>query len=127
MTKGIFAKGVSAIVPVVGGVVAGGMTFATMRPMGMRMVNTFDEAKYDYTRSEFEADWCEVNSINPEEESEDALIAVKASTEQSASTEQKVDVVATIREYKALLDEGIITEEEFAALKVGLINSQKNM
>jgi len=127
MTKGIFAKSVSKIVPVVGGVVAGGMTYATMRPMGMRMVNTFDEAKYDYTRSEFEADWRVVNSINPEEEIKDALPAATVRTEQSDDAVQKVDVVATIREYKGLLDEGIITEEEFTALKAGLINSQKNL
>ena len=37
MTKAVFAKGVSKFVPVLGGVVSGGLTFATFRPMARRL------------------------------------------------------------------------------------------
>ena len=37
MTKSTFAKGVSKAIPVIGGVVSGGLTFATFRPMANRL------------------------------------------------------------------------------------------
>lgn len=37
MTKETFAKGVSKLVPVVGGIISGGLTFATYRPMAARL------------------------------------------------------------------------------------------
>lgn len=37
MTKEIFAEGVAKIVPVVGGVISGGMTLASFRPMALRL------------------------------------------------------------------------------------------
>ncbi|MCL2109480.1 MAG: hypothetical protein FWH20_09085 [Oscillospiraceae bacterium] len=39
MTKQIFAKGVGKIIPVVGAVVSGGVTFATFKPMSKRLQN----------------------------------------------------------------------------------------
>ena len=126
MTKNVFAKGVSKIVPVVGGVVAGGMTYATMRPMGMRMVKAPDAAKFDYTADEFEADWQTVNSVDAEKAEEEAQLALEAPAEETAEA-AKVDIAATLREYKSLMDEGIITEEEFTALKTALISSQSKI
>lgn len=37
MTTGIFAKGVAKVVPVVGGVLSGGLTLATFLPMAKRL------------------------------------------------------------------------------------------
>ncbi|ANU43362.1 hypothetical protein [Bifidobacterium animalis] len=37
MTEQTFAKGVSKVIPIVGGVVSGGLTFATYRPMACRL------------------------------------------------------------------------------------------
>lgn len=37
MTKQTFAKGVSKAVPIVGGAVSGGLTFATYRPMSAKL------------------------------------------------------------------------------------------
>lgn len=62
MTKEIFAKGVSKAVPVVGGVVSGGITYASMKPMANRLVKAFDKAHFDYTENEFNADWEVVSS-----------------------------------------------------------------
>jgi hypothetical protein len=43
MTKQIFAKNVSKIVPVVGGVVSGGLTFATFKPSSIKLQKSFKE------------------------------------------------------------------------------------
>ena len=37
MTKEVFARGVSKVVPVVGAVVSGGLTFATFKPMSEKL------------------------------------------------------------------------------------------
>ena len=125
-TKSIAAKGLNKVIPVVGGVAAGGMTYATMRPMGMRMVKALDEAKFDYTADEFEADWQMVNSVDAEKAEEEAQLALEAPAEEAAEA-AKVDIAATLREHKSLMDEGIITEEEFTALKTALISSQSKI
>lgn len=75
MTKDVFAKGVSKAVPVIGGVVSGGLTLATMRPMGMRLVEAMDDAHFGYTKADFEADWNVVQEVilneEPDEETGD--------------------------------------------------------
>lgn len=57
MTKGLFAKGISKAVPLVGGIVSGGLTFATMNPMGNRLAEALDKAHFSYTETDFESDW----------------------------------------------------------------------
>lgn len=37
MTKQIFARGVSKVIPIIGGVASGGLTFATYRPMAIKL------------------------------------------------------------------------------------------
>ncbi|VRW21989.1 ABC transporter ATPase [Streptococcus pneumoniae] len=34
LTKGGLAKGIGKFIPILGGIIAGGLTFATMKPMG---------------------------------------------------------------------------------------------
>ena len=63
MTKSVFAKGISKVVPVIGGVVSGGLTMATMIPMGNRLADAFDEAHFDYTQQEMESDWKDIAEI----------------------------------------------------------------
>lgn len=128
MNKDIFAKGVSKVIPVVGGVVSGGLTLASMRPMGMRLVNEFDEVNFDYTDEDYKNDLEEVMDIieadskiidafdddfeEIEDEPTDKVI-VLAETE-GALTKK-------IKEAKALLDEGLITNEEFEKIKAKII------
>ncbi len=113
MTKEVFAKGVSKAIPIVGGVVSGGLTFATMKPMGGRLIDAFDEAHFDYTQSEFEADWKEISETenNNAEESE----------EKNITAEDKTSVMDEIKKAKELYDLGVITDEEFAEIKAKLI------
>lgn len=63
MTKETFAKGVGKVVPVIGGVVSGGITLATFRPMSAKLRNylaklplanpdSYDDGKYAATRED---------------------------------------------------------------------------
>jgi len=60
MTKQTFAKGVSKAIPVLGGVVGGGLTLATFRPMALRLqkeMKGFKQARSDFFTGQFnEAD-----------------------------------------------------------------------
>jgi hypothetical protein len=118
MTKNLFAKGVSKAVPILGGVVSGGITFATLRPMGQRLADTLDEAHFSYTEEEFHEDWEDIVEISEEETSEDVVQVVP---------EEKVDAVSAssimdeITKAKQLFDAGILTEQEFTDLKAKLI------
>ena len=107
MTKGIFAKGVSKAVPLIGGVVSGGITMATMRPMGMRLVDTLDEAHFAYTQAEYDADMKIVMAECAEVEQEEKTVS---------------PALKEIQKAKEMLDAGIITDAEFAAIKEKIIS-----
>lgn len=120
LTKNTFAKGVSKAVPVLGGVVSGGITFATLRPMGQRLVDTLDDAHFSYTEAEFEADWRDIVEASESEENmaEEPLAETPASTETPVSAS---NVMEEIIKAKQLFDAGILTEQEFTDLKAKLI------
>ena len=52
LTKGGLAKGMGKVIPILGGVISGGLTFATMKPMGERLQKelskliNYDEVQY---------------------------------------------------------------------------------
>lgn len=117
MTKEVFAKGVSKAVPIIGGVVSGGLTFVTLRPMGMRLADTLDKAHFDYTEADFEQDWDDIVTINEQEVSDIATVAADA----AESVESSHPVLEKIQQAKNMLDSGIINEEEFAKIKDRLI------
>lgn len=110
MTKGLFAKGVSKAVPILGGVVSGGITFATLRPMGQRLAQTLDNAHFSYTEQDFEDDIHDVLDISSEAEMETNGIKSPA------------EIVEAIERAKNLLDTGVLTESEFADIKSTLIS-----
>ncbi len=112
MTKDVFGKAVAKAVPVLGGFVSGGITFATLRPMGFRLVNTLDEAKFSYTKVELDADLIEIqNTVELQEDNENN--GLRMSTEASVAKE--------IKKNKELFNQGILTEEEFNEIKNKLI------
>ena len=115
MTKNVFAKGVSKAVPLIGGVVSGGITLATMRPMGMRLAEALDKASFSYTQEDFASDWKEVIEIYENEEPE---AGVEGESGQKNSAEEIMDKIAKA---KSMLDGGIITESEFEKIKARLI------
>lgn len=126
MTKSIFAKGVSKAIPIIGGIVSGGLTYFTLKPMSEKLQTTLDEAKFNYTEEAFEADWKEITKENLDEEikmedSETQEPSVKEEPAQPTTASNAMDEIAKA---KQLLDSGIIDEEEFKEIKAKLI---KNM
>lgn len=122
MTKGLFAKGVSKAVPVIGGIVSGGITFVTLRPMGQRLADTLDEAQFAYTTEEFESDWQDIVEVNEENE---ALMESGEKQEMietdAAVSAPPTSVLDEISKAKQMMDAGILSEEEFASIKAKLI------
>ena len=54
VTKSAVAQGFSKAIPVIGGVISGGLNFASMMPMANRLQAAFDSASFGYTEEEFE-------------------------------------------------------------------------
>lgn len=142
MTKSTFAKGVSKAIPIVGGIVSGGITLATLAPMGLRLADTMDQAHFGYDEEAFQADWQQVLQVIDQEEKADAQqtaspsvreksrIKVQAPSwikkvKESHLAKEKADDSAMdeIRKAKQMLDEGILTEEEFAQVKAGILKT----
>ena len=120
MTKNVFAKGVSKAVPILGGVVSGGITFATLRPMGQRLADTLDQAHFSYTEANFQEDWQDIVEVSENE----AVVSSSSPEENTAVSESSVisgDICEKIAKAKALLDAGVLTEQEFAEVKAKLI------
>lgn len=118
MTKSIFAKGISKAVPIIGGVVSGGMTLASMRPMGMKLVAALDESHFSYTEVEMQEDWAVVREISEGESEETIPDAIEIKSEAPTDTP---DVLSKIEQAQKMRDAGILTDEEFAAIKARLI------
>lgn len=142
MTKNTFAKGVSKAIPVVGGIVSGGITLATLAPMGLRLADTMDQVRFAYDEEAFQADWQQVLLVIDQEEKNDTQQTVSPSVQKKAKIkvqapswikkvkeahlpEGKADSSAMdeIRKARQMLDEGILTEEEFAQAKARILES----
>ncbi len=141
MTKNIFAKGVSKAIPLVGGVLSGGITFASMRGMGTKLIDTLEEAHFHYTEEELQQDWetiievCAAETAQAEAEPEEHPQPLEAIVVEEVPVAEEAPVIepaaveaapaasisAEIMKAKGLLDAGIITEAEFAAIKEKLI------
>ncbi|WP_061808769.1 hypothetical protein [Rossellomorea vietnamensis] len=65
LTKDSFAKGVSKVIPVVGGVISGSLTYTTMRPMGKRLAVTLSETLV-MTEEEVKKEYYEMRKEFPE-------------------------------------------------------------
>jgi hypothetical protein len=123
MTKGIFAKGVSKAVPLIGGVVSGGITFATLPPMGTRLTDALDKAHFSYSYTDFEADWKDISEVCEHDaeyisQSSNDLNAETVTEECEAPSSSALD---KIQQAKQMLDAGIISDEEFSDIKAKLI------
>ena len=112
MTREVFGEVVAKAVPILGGIVSGGITFATLRPQGFRLANVLDEAKFSYSKEEMEADLMEIQrTVDLQEKNENTTVRVNTET----------SIADEIKKIKELLDQGILTEEEFNEIKKKLI------
>ena len=146
VTKSTVAKGVSKAIPVIGGVISGGLNFASMMPMANRLQATLDSATFNYTEEDFEKDIIEIeNFVADDSEMDDTPVEstvedVKAkimeggkktlnsisgflSKKKPASAPKKYsDVFETLNQLSELKDRGILTQEEFDAKKAELLS-----
>lgn len=127
LTKKTFAQGVSKAIPVIGGFISGGINFASMMPMANRLNDTLDKATFNYSDEEFDKD-IEI-IMNPdkyEEIKEEKTSASKKNSDGIAkfiSKTNKKDVsYKEMKKLKDLLDNNIITQEEFEKKKKQLLD-----
>ena len=135
LTKKTFAQGVSKAVPVIGGFISGGINFASMMPMANRLNDTLDKAIFNYSDEEFNED-IEIimKPYEYEEVKEDkASVGKKVSDGINNTTaviskfiskigkKTENDPYDEIKKLNDLLDNNIITQEEFEQKKKQLL------
>lgn len=134
LTKKTFAQGVSKAVPVIGGFISGGINFASMMPMANRLNDTLDKATFDYSDEEFNKD-IEI-IMNPdeyEEVQEEKTSITKNISEGINNTTagisnfiskigKKNDPYEELKKLKELLDNNLITQEEYEQKKKQLLD-----
>lgn len=111
LTKATFAKGVSKMVPVVGGVVSGGLNYFSMKPMATKLKNELRKG-INYSEENLKQDLKILNV-------EDIIINESNSSENSMKGEF---VIKQIEKAHSLLEQKIITEEEFISLKQNILS-----
>lgn len=138
ITKTAVAQGFSKAIPVIGGVISGGLNFASMMPMANRLQAAFDSASFGYTEEEFEQDITIIENISDVEENAEVNTDAKTKVTEggkkamnsiscffvkkksSANIESK-DPIETIKKLAEMKELGIISEEEFEAKKKELL------
>ena len=143
MNKGIFAKGVSKAIPIVGGVVSGGMTFFSLRPMGIKLQECLSEAKFDYDENLIKKD---IETIEKFSENEDIIdveytdcfdeytIDNKSEStfdenyrEMEVALDKNIDIVNELEKCRKLLEQELISEEEFNKIKDDILKKYYNL
>ncbi len=131
MTKDTFAKGASKAIPILGGVISGGLTYMSMKPMGNRLKDALaDSINKNYTEEDLKKDIEDLERetgevIDIEYETVDAkcedVREEAAPTSQHSSRTSGLNLADELTKFKKLLDDGTITEEEFKEIKKDLI------
>lgn len=125
ITKKTFAQGISKVIPLVGGIISGGLTYASMKPMGTRLRNTLFESVNNYSKDDFNKDFQKMKNEMPDiidvdfTDLEDEIL-------KNVDVEVKnmeFSVADEILKYKQLLDMGVLTKEEFDLKKDELLYS----
>lgn len=70
LTKELVEQGVRKLIPVVGSIISGGITFASMRSMGIKLIAALDKGCFDYTAEDYKKDIREVLRLTEPEEIE---------------------------------------------------------
>ena len=132
ITKDSFAKGISKIIPVIGGVLSGGITFATLKPMGKKLQKELDYVAFDYTESDLMNDIDKIQAIydiedvDSVENLEDVVVIDEVAiteevTEETSNIQTDTNsnnlLFEQINEAHTLFEKGVINKEEFNNLK----------
>jgi len=133
VTKTTVAQGVSKVVPIVGGIISGGLNFASMMPMANRLYDVLDKASFDYTLEELESDIIEIENVSGDDEEEKVSHLEKIGSNISDGiksagkgisnmfSKKNYSNLDEIKKLKELLDSGAITEEEYEIKKKELL------
>lgn len=139
VTKSTVAKGVSKAIPVLGGVISGGLNFASMMPMANRLQSALESANFGYTEEELENDINIIETIDLSQEDEVAQeqdvkakiveggkrlggnisgLFGKKKAERSTESDDPFEAIKKLSELKEM---GVITQEEFDSKKAELL------
>ena len=110
LTKSTFAKGVSKAIPVLGGVVSGGINYASVKPMAMRLKDELSK-NIGYTQEDAEKD-LEILEADFE------VISEQPETETAKRAD---DIFSKLERAHALFEKKILTEAEYIKLKETII------
>lgn len=135
ITKQTVASGATKVVPIIGGVVSGGINFASMMPMANRLNETLDKATFDYSDEELEKDIDIIANANEVEEPKDEKVNLSKKVSEGINNttseiskfiskigkKNKNDPYEEIKKLKELLDNNIITQDEFEQKKKSLL------
>lgn len=137
ITKDSFAKGVSKVIPVVGGVVSGGMTLFSLRPMGKKLQECLSESKFNYDENLMKKDIETIEKFSENEDiidveytdlfDEDKINNQSESTlnecyrKEEISLEKNIDIVDELEKCKKLVEQGLISEEDANKIKNELL------
>lgn len=121
LTKASFAKGVSKVIPVIGGAISGGINFASMRPMALRLKNELSQSIH-YTEEDLKRDLRilnkeEVNIVDSKNDKEKKMM------KDDIEPDNIEDIYIQIEKAYELLEANIITESEFSSIKKALLNN----
>src|SRR5699024_1421963 len=122
VTKDSFAKGISKAVPIIGGIVSGGITYASMKPMGNRLSKVLSESIGNYTEKDLERDLRDIeNEIVDVDYKEVDIEYIATAVDETKEINEPFSVAEELLKIKDLLDAGLITREEFDKKKIDLI------
>lgn len=125
ITKKTFAQGISKAIPLIGGVISGGLTYASMKPMGTRLRNTLYESVNNYSKDDIKRDFQEMKNEMPDfidaefTDIEDDIL--NKTTEEKNNNNTSFSAADELLKYKQLLDMGVLTQEEFDRKKEELL------
>lgn len=124
VTKKTFAQGVSKAIPLLGGVISGGLTYASMKPMGTRLRTTLFESVNSYSKADLDKDLQNMKREMPDFIDADFTDVEEDFSNNHEETKEKKPVYSAadeILKYKQLLDMGVLTQEEFDRKKEELL------
>jgi len=140
VTKSAVAQTFSKAIPIIGGVISGGLNFASMMPMAKRLLVALDSASFGYTEAELQKDISEIEKISSDEvlETDDSQSTKSKLMESGKKTFENIsglfakkkavsstnneDTFDTLKKLAELKDSGIISQEEFEAKKAELLS-----
>lgn len=107
LTKVTFAKGVSKVIPMIGGAISGSMNYVSLKTMANRLKDELGKS-LNYTQNDFEHD---IRILNDEE------VIVNNSEFETKSD----NYIQQLERLSELLKKNIITEQEFQKIKKSII------